>query len=287
MTRLSDTPQSLPRLIALTTLAMLAFAGNSLLCRAALRDATIDPASFTTIRLGSGALMLLLLGFRRSGGQGLGGSWVSALALFVYAAAFSMSYASLSAATGALLLFGAVQVSMLVSGLAMGEHFKAVQVGGFAMAVTGLLGLLLPGLSRPPLAGALWMLSAGIAWGIYSMRGRGGGNPLRMTSGNFLRAVPFALALSLLQYDVAHIDSRGIAFAIASGALASGCGYAVWYTVLPWLKSVQAATVQLSVPVLAGLAGVILLGEPLSLRLALAGSAILIGIAVVLVCGER
>lgn len=287
MTRLSNTPQSLPRLIALTTLAMLAFAGNSLLCRAALRDATIDPASFTTIRLGSGALMLLLLGFRRSGGKVLGGSWVSALALFVYAAAFSMSYASLSAATGALLLFGAVQVSMLVSGLATGERFKAVQVGGFAMAVTGLLGLLLPGLSRPPLVGALWMLSAGIAWGIYSMRGRGGGNPLWMTSGNFLRAVPFALALSLLQYDVAHIDSRGIAFAIASGALASGCGYAVWYTVLPWLKSVQAATVQLSVPVLAGLAGVILLGEPLSLRLVLAGSAILIGIAVVLVCGER
>ncbi|MGB0134820.1 DMT family transporter [Dokdonella sp.] len=287
MSRSPDTAPSLPRLIALTSLAMLAFAGNSLLCRAALKDAAIDPASFTAIRLVSGALVLMLLGIRRMRGQGVGGSWLSASALFVYAAGFSMSYVSLSAATGALLLVGAVQVSMIIAGLVMGERLRAAQVGGLVLAMTGLLGLLVPGLSRPPLMGALWMFAAGVAWGIYSLRGRGGGDPQWMTSGNFLRAVPFALAFSLMQVDATSIQPQGIAYAVASGALASGCGYVVWYSVLPWLKSTQAATIQLSVPVLTGVAGVLLLGEPLSLRLILAGLAILTGIALVLGKGAR
>ncbi|MEZ5462085.1 DMT family transporter [Dokdonella sp.] len=285
--RTPDAILSLPRLLALTALAMLAFAGNSLLCRAALMDASIDPASFTTLRLGSGALMLGILGLRRKHGPGVGGSWISALALFVYAAGFSMSYVSLSAATGALLLFGAVQITMIVAGLAMGERLRAAQVAGLLLATGGLLGLLLPGLSRPPLIGALWMIAAGTAWGVYSLRGRGGGDPIWTTAGNFLRAVPFAVALSLVQHDAIRVAPDGIAYATASGALASACGYAIWYTVLPWLKAAQAATVQLSVPVLAGVAGVLLLGESLSLRLGLTAMAILGGIALVLVARRQ
>ena len=261
---------------------MIAFAGNSLLCRVALRDTGIDAASFTTIRLASGALVLWLIVRMRRGGASGGGSWPSALALFAYAAGFSFAYVSLPAATGALLLFGAVQATMIGHAMWAGERLAALQWVGLVLALGGLVGLLLPGLAAPPLEAAFLMLGAGAAWGIYSLRGKGGGDPLRVTAGNFLRAVPIAAGVSVLLLQQAAVDGAGFWYAVASGALASGIGYAVWYTALPAMKSSQAATVQLSVPVIAAAGGIAFLGEPLSLRLVLASIAILGGIALVI-----
>jgi len=270
------------RLITLTILALLAFAGNALLCRAALQHTPIDAASFTTIRLISGALVLwTLVQLTRREVTGRG-SWPSALALFAYAAAFSFAYVSLPTGTGALLLFGAVQASMIGWGLFKGERFRGQQLAGLLLALGGLVGLLLPGLSAPPLAGALLMIGAGVAWGVYSLRGRGAGDPTRVTAGNFVRTVPMALGLSLLLLSQAQLDAAGVAYAIASGAITSGIGYAIWYTALPALKATHAATLQLSVPVIAAVGGIVLLGEPLSLRLVLAAAAILGGIALVI-----
>ncbi|MGZ5186362.1 MAG: DMT family transporter, partial [Caldimonas sp.] len=186
-------------------------------------------------------------------------------------------------ATGALLLFGAVQATMIGVGIRRGESFRGWQIVGLACAVAGMVGLLLPGLSAPPLAGALLMLGAGVAWGVYSLRGRGAGDPLRVTAGNFLRAVAFAVVLSAATLPWAVLDAAGIAYAIASGALTSGIGYAIWYTALPRLKATSAATVQLSVPVIAALGGIALLGEAPTLRLVVASVAILGGIALVIV----
>lgn len=270
------------RLITLTTLAMLAFAGNSLLCRVALKDTGIDAASFTSIRLVSGALVLWLivqLHRREAVGQG---NWRSALALFAYAAGFSFAYRELSAATGALILFGSVQATMIGHGLWKGERLHGLQLPGLLLAFGGLLGLFLPGLTAPPLLGSLLMLGAGIAWGVYSLRGRGAGDPTRVTAGNFLRAAPIALGLSLLLFSQAEWDWRGVGYAVASGALASGLGYAIWYSALPAMQATHAATVQLSVPVIAALGGIVFLGEHLSIRLVLASAAILGGIALVI-----
>ncbi|QEL63483.1 hypothetical protein OTERR_00070 [Oryzomicrobium terrae] len=284
---------SLARVLLLTTLAMLAFAANSLLCRLALRETGIDAASFTTIRLASGALMLWLVVRLRGGSAHTGGSadhpphgsWASALALFAYAAAFSFAYRTLPAGAGALLLFGAVQATMIGYGLWRGERLGARQSAGMALAAAGLVGLLLPGLSAPPLQGAVLMLASGVAWGVYSLRGRGVANPAASTAGNFLRAVPFALALSLAQLSSASVDAAGAAgaaYAVASGALASGLGYALWYGALPLLRATSAATVQLSVPVLAALGAAAFLGEAITLRLMLASLAVLGGIALVI-----
>lgn len=271
---------TLARLVILTALAMMAFAGNSLLCRAALASTAIDAASFTTIRLVSGALVLWLL-VRIKRGKG-GGDWLSALALFVYAAGFSFAYISLPASTGALLLFGAVQATMIGRGIWGGERLQHRQLAGLALALGGLVILLSPGLAAPPLPGAILMLGAGVAWGIYSLRGKGAGDPLRATAGNFLRTVPIALAASLLMRDAMSLDGAGVGYAIASGALTSGIGYAIWYAVLPSLKATSAATLQLSVPVISAAAGIVLLDEALTLRLVLASGAILGGIALVI-----
>jgi drug/metabolite transporter (DMT)-like permease len=271
-----------PRIIILTSLAMIAFAGNSLLCRAALKHTSIDAASFTTIRLISGALMLWLVVRMRRGTHKGRGNWLSALALFVYAAGFSFAYVSLPAATGALLLFGAVQATMIVHGIWAGERMQKLQLLGLVLALAGLVGLLLPGLSASPVFGSLLMLGAGVAWGVYSLRGRGAGDPTQVTAGNFLRAVPIAAALSVIMFDRTSLDSAGFWYAVASGALASGIGYAIWYTALPALKAAKAATVQLSVPVIAALGGIVFLGEPLTLRLVLSSVAILGGIALVI-----
>lgn len=268
------------RLWLLVAAAMLAFAGNSVLCRLALRDGGIDAASFTSLRLVSGALVLWLI-VRLRGGARTGGDLLSAFALFVYAAGFSFAYLSLSTGTGALILFGAVQATMIGRGLISGERLSPVQWCGLALAMAGLVGLLLPGVSAPPVVGALLMLAAGIAWGAYSLRGRGAGDATAKTAGNFLRAVPFALVLSVIMLRDVHADAIGIACALVSGALTSGIGYAVWYTALPQLRATSAATVQLSVPALAAIAGIALLGEPPTWRLALATLAILGGIAMV------
>ncbi len=275
------------RAMILTLLALIAFAGNSLLCRAALAHTHIDAASFITVRLLSGAVVLWCLAWLRGGMRTGSGNWLSAFALFAYAAAFSFSYVHLTAGAGALLLFGAVQTTMISHGIWSGERMRLLQSLGLALAFGGLIGLLLPGLSAPPLAGALLMLVAGIAWGIYSLRGRSAGDPLKVTAGNFMRAVPMALALSLLLSDQAALDPAGVAYAMLSGALASGVGYAIWYTALPLLKSTTAATVQLSVPVIAALGGAVFLGEPLTLRLLAASVAIIGGIALVVLAGKR
>lgn len=271
------------RIVLLTTLAMLAFAGNSLLCRAALHHTNIDAASFTTIRLISGALMLWLVVSMRRGNPAGGGNWLSAFALFTYAAAFSFAYISLTAATGALLLFGAVQVTMIGHGLWKGERFHNWQLVGLVLALGGLAGLLMPGLSAPPLEGAILMLAAGVAWGVYSLRGKAVGDPTRVTTGNFLRSIPFAVVLSALTYQTTMPDMAGAGIAVLSGALASGIGYAIWYAALPALKATSAATVQLSVPVIAAVGGILFLGEVLTLRLVLASLAVLGGIALVIV----
>ena len=268
--------------VILTSLAMLAFAGNSLLCRVALKSTGIDAASFTSIRLISAALTLWLVVRLSSKTDSGKGNWPSAIALFAYAAGFSFAYINLTAATGALLLFGAVQTTMIGYGIWRGERLLNLQLLGLVLALGGLVGLTLPGLSAPPLLSSLLMIGAGAAWGIYSLRGKGAGDPTLVTAGNFLRTVPITVALSLLM--IAHIswDTAGIWYAIMSGALTSGIGYAIWYKALPALKATQAATVQLSVPVIAAIGGIILLSEPISLRLILASIAIISGIALVI-----
>ncbi|HUO79543.1 MAG TPA: DMT family transporter [Steroidobacteraceae bacterium] len=274
------------RAVALTSLAMLAFAGNSLLCRLALAHTAIDPAGFTAIRLLSGAVMLSLAVRLRGGPWAGRGNWISALALFAYAIAFSFAYVGLSAATGALLLFGAVQATMIGVGIRRGERLHAAQLAGLALAVAGLVTLLLPGLTAPPAGRAALMLGAGVAWGVYSLRGQGAGEATAVNAGNFLRAVPVALLLCLLLPQPASTDLAGVGYAVASGALASGVGYAIWYAALPSLRSTTAAVVQLSVPALAALGGALLLGEPITARVVLASVTILGGIAIV-VLGRR
>lgn len=269
----------LARLAVLTLLTMVAFAANSVLCRIALKETRIDPASFTAIRLASGAVVLWVLASTLRRDQAGGGNWLSALALFAYAAGFSFAYVSLSAATGALLLFGAVQATMIGHGIWNGERQTAWQVFGLLLALGGLVGLLLPGLTAPPLIGSALMVVAGIAWGVYSLRGRGAGDPTRVTAGNFVRSVALAALLALLPLARSEWDAAGAGYAVASGAIASGMGYAVWYSVLPALRAVTAATVQLSVPAIAALGGIVFLGETLTARLVLASVATLGGIA--------
>jgi drug/metabolite transporter (DMT)-like permease len=276
-----------PRVVALTVLTMIAFAGNSLLCRVALKHTSIDAAAFTTIRLLSGALVLWLVARVFRAAESGKGNWRSAFALFAYAAGFSFAYLSLPAATGALVLFGAVQATMIGYGIWTGERLRGLQLAGFVLALGGLVGLLLPGLSAPPLSGSILMLGAGIAWGVYSLRGRGAGDPTRVTAGNFLRAVPFAAVLSVLTHHGAALDSAGVGYAVASGALASGIGYAIWYSVLPALRATSAAIVQLSVPPIAALGGILFLGEALTPRLVLTSIAILGGIGLAIVVKQR
>ncbi len=276
------------RVLLLTVLAMTAFASNSLLCRAALRGGTIDAASFTSVRLVSGALALwLLLRLRHENAAHHTGSWLSALALFLYAAAFSFAYLSLPAGTGALLLFAAVQATMILWGLLRRrEKLHGRQLAGLALAFSGLVLLLLPGIAAPPVGGASLMLSAGVAWGAYSLRGQGAGDPVRETAGNFLRTVPLTALLSLALLAQAKWDGADVALAVISGAITSGCGYVIWYAALPGLKAVSAASVQLSVPVLTAVAGILFLGETFTLRFLVASIAVLGGIALV-VLGKR
>jgi drug/metabolite transporter (DMT)-like permease len=261
---------------------MIAFAGNSLLARTALIHTRIDAASFTTIRLISGAVVLWFV-VRIRGGTRIGkGNWISAFSLFVYAAGFSFAYVRLHAATGALLLFGAVQATMISYGIWTGERLRRMKLVGLMLAFGGVIGLLLPGLSAPPLNSSVLMLGAGVGWGIYSLRGKGAGNPTKVTAGNFLRAIPITAALSLIMLRSASLDKAGIWYAVSSGALASGLGYAIWYAALPELKATSAASVQLTVPIIAALGGVAFLGEPITLRLVLASVVILGGISLVI-----
>ena len=209
------------------------------------------------------------------------GNWISGFALFAYAAAFSFAYVDLAAGTGALLLFGAVQATMIFAGIAHGERLVVLQVAGLFTAMIGLVVLFLPGITMPSISGSLLMIVAGIAWGIYSVRGSNAGNAITATAGNFLRAVLFALAVSVGFMQKTRFDSLGLIYAAISGAVTSGVGYVIWYTVLPSLKRTSAATVQLSVPVLAAAGGILFLHEPITLRYAVAAVAVLGGIALV------
>ncbi|GAM98374.1 hypothetical protein U91I_02007 [alpha proteobacterium U9-1i] len=279
--------------LVLTVLAMVAFAANSLLCRLALVDPTIDPASFTAVRLLAGALALALIAALRGGASKLitAGSWRSGAALFAYAAAFSFAYVTLGASTGALILFGAVQITMIGFGMARGEKLGAAQWLGAMLAIGGLAYLLAPGLHAPSPVGAALMAGAGVAWGAYSLLGRSARSqrfePTLVTAGNFLRATPMALALLAPFASTLHLSLEGIALAIASGAIASGLGYAVWYTALKGLRASEAAIVQLTVPVIAAAGAILLLGEALTLRFVLASAAILGGVALVLIAQTR
>jgi drug/metabolite transporter (DMT)-like permease len=299
------------RIFLLTLFAMIAFASNSLLCRAALKETSIDAANFTSIRIFSGAVVLwLIMQMRRlivertasplvesSSSSSLvtrhsslrNGDWISAFALFAYAASFSFAYNTLSAGTGALLLFGAVQATMILWGFGKGERLRAVQILGLLVALAGLIILVFPGLSAPPLIGSILMLSAGVAWGVYSLRGKikdqsgSDGDAIAVTAGNFLRAVPFAALVSIVMIRQARVDSLGFVYALISGAITSGLGYVIWYAALTGLKAASAATVQLSVPVLAATGGILLLGEPITLRYLTASIAVLGGIFLVVI----
>jgi drug/metabolite transporter (DMT)-like permease len=260
----------------LTCAALLAFAANSLLCRAALRDGEADPAGFTALRLTSGAAVLLALTRARGVSSG---SWTASLALLAYAAAFSFAYVRLPAGTGALLLFGSVQATMLLAGLRAGERPRPLQWIGFALAVAGLVVLTLPSASTPSFGFAACMAAAGVAWGLYSLLGRRAQDPVAATAGNFLRSCAPLVLLVPLAAPSLSVTPRGALLAATSGAITSGLGYVAWYAAVRGLSRTQAAVVQLAVPALAALGGVVFLGEAWSWRLLACGAAILSGVA--------
>lgn len=264
--------------LPLTVAALCAFAANSILCRLALAEGSIDPATFTLVRIGSGAAVLwiiVLLGKRHSMSSG---NWLSASMLFAYAIFFSLAYVGLAAGTGALLLFGSVQATMLLASIAGGHRLAPSQWLGLAIALGGLAYLVAPGVSAPPLGAAVLMVAAGVSWGVYSLRGKAVTDPVGATAGNFVRALPMVIIAGLAWLSSAHAAPPGIALAAASGALTSALGYVAWYAVLPRLGGVRAALLQLSVPILAALGGVAFLGESLTMRIVLATVATVAGV---------
>lgn len=267
----------------LTVFAMVAFAANSILCRQALGDGLMDAASFTFVRVFAGALTLSLFVVLRRRPRGPStANWRSALMLFTYMAFFSFAYLSLAAGTGALILFGAVQLTMFMAALRHGERFSKLSWVGLSMAAFGLVYLVSPGVTAPDLSGSILMAVAGVAWGVYSLMGRGGADPLEATARNFVYSAPLVLIVSMVFWGEFNITHTGLILAAASGAITSGCGYALWYAVLPRLTATTAATVQLTVPAIAAFGGVALLSEDLTLRLFLASIVTLGGVAMVL-----
>ena len=264
-------------------LALIAFAANSVLCRLALGNNSIDAASFTAIRLLSGVLVLLIiLRISNKNNFPTKGSWFSSIMLFLYAITFSYAYITLDTGTGALILFGSVQITIIMLSVFSGNRLHITEWAGISIAFTGLVYLVLPGVSTPSFAGFLLMTVAGIAWGIYTLNGRGSANPLADTAYNFLRTTPFVLILVAITIYNAHYSLDGIVLAILSGAIASGMGYTIWYIALGGLTATQAAVVQLSVPVIAAFGGIIFVSEAITLRLTLSASAILGGILLVI-----
>ena len=265
----------------LTLLALIAFAANSVLCRLALRGGAIDPATFTSVRLIFGTAALLVVMRATANKEPSTDSWTSGTLLFLYALPFSLAYTHLTTATGALILFGAVQVTMLLGALMSGERPRLSQWTGLGVALGGLVYLVLPGLEAPPPLGAALMALAGVSWGVYSLRGRGATNPVGQTKRNFTWAMSLAVVFSALRMEY-HATAAGIGLAVTSGAVTSGLGYVAWYSVLPKLPAARAAVLQLSVPVLASAAGVLLLNEPLPARLVIAAALVLGGIGLTL-----
>jgi drug/metabolite transporter (DMT)-like permease len=276
------------RTVVYSTLALIAFASNSVLCRLALQRATVDPATFTTIRMISGAAMLLLvMGWARPDARQKIGSWASAGLLSLYAVPFSFAYTGLSAGTGALILFGSVQMTMLVAAVRSGEQPHSGEWTGLIVALAGLVYLVFPGLSAPPFIPAALMGIAGCCWGLYSLRGRSGTHPLAETTSNFVRSVPMVVVVSLVMRDRFHAELRGTLLAVASGALTSGLGYVAWYAALRGMTAMRAAVLQLAVPVVAAAGGVVLLAEAVSVRLVLSTILVLGGIGLAIVSREK
>jgi len=267
----------------LTGLAVLAFAANSLLCRLALGQQLIDAASFTTVRVVSGAMVLalIMLPHWRIHGRAAA-DWRLVAMLSTYMVFFSFAYLSLSVGTGALVLFGSVQLTMFVAGIRGGEYFAPLSWAGLTLAILGLVYLVWPGVSAPDPFGAILMAIAGVGWAFYSLLGRGVSDPVESTANNFIFSVPLVIVISVLFAGDFHASGPGIFWAVVSGALASGLGYVMWYAALRGLTATRAATVQLSVPVIPALGGVVLLSEPITLRLVLASIATLGGVAMVL-----
>lgn len=268
--------------LALTTFALVCFALNSILCRMALAAGEIDAASFTLVRLVSGAVVLamILAVNRKTQSVIKSGNWPSAFFLFAYAIAFSFAYLGLTAATGALILFGFVQLTMIGVSIFRGERPTLFEFVGLIVAAGGLTYLVFPGLTAPPLLGSALMAAAGIAWGFYTLRGKGSDDPLADTAGNFVRSVPMIVVAAIPFLAGFNISGRGVLLAVLSGAVASGIGYAVWYSALKFHSATRAGVLQLSVPLLAAVGGVLLLGELADVRLAVAGTLILGGIGI-------
>jgi drug/metabolite transporter (DMT)-like permease len=264
-------------------LALVAFAANSVLCRLALGSHAVDAASFALLRLGSGAGLLLGLRAVARDAPRAASDWAQPLALFVYAAAFAYAYLSLQAGAGALILFGCVQATMIVGALRSGERFSPLELVGLLMALGGLAYLVAPGLAAPPPVGAALMAAAGIAWGVYTLRGRGTRDALGATARNFSRAVLPALLVGLIALRHAHVTPRGALLAVVSGAITSALGYVLWFAALRGMSAIQAAIVQLAVPAIAAAGGVLLLAERITLRLVIAAILILGGVAVAVV----
>jgi len=275
--------------ILLTAFALIAFAANSILCRMALGNGAIDPASFSTVRLVSGAVVLWLIvkAFPRAKADKHPGSWWSASMLFLYAMAFSFAYVSLNTGTGALILFGAVQATMITAGIIKGERPPILTWCGLLIALAGLVYLVLPGLEAPSFSGAALMTIAGFAWGVYSLRGLGVTNPVAVTADNFLRSVPLTVVVSLVLLSTLQLSLKGVLLAVLSGGLTSGIGYVVWYAALRHLAATRAAMLQLLVPIIAALGGVLMLAEQITLRLVLAGILIMSGVGLTLVFRNR
>ena len=285
-----------------TALALIAFAANSVLCRLALGDEAIDAAGFTIVRLLSGIVVLMLLitvkgGKNKQGNESFSkgsfsnesfskGSWLAGLLLFIYAICFSYAYLLLDTATGAVILFGSVQLSIILLSLFLGNRLQLSEWAGVLLAFGGFVYLMLPGLTTPPLAGFALMATAGLAWGIYTLKGKGSANPLMDTGYNFLRTLPLLIIVAMVTFNDIHFSGSGILLAVLSGGLASGIGYTLWYMALGGLTTTQAAVSQLLVPVIAAAGGVILVSEPITSRLLLASAMILCGILIV-VLGKR
>jgi len=266
-----------------TGLALIAFAANSVLCRLALGGKSIDASGFTVIRLLSGALVLLAI-LKLSGkknNSATEGSWSASLVLFIYAATFSFAYMTLDTGTGALILFAAVQLTMIIMSLLSGTRLHITEWAGLSLAFLGFVYLILPGVTTPSIKGFILMTISGIAWGFYTLKGRGSVNPLKETAHNFSRSIPMIIVLGIITIQNIHLSTEGVLLAALSGGIASGIGYTLWYIALRGLSVVQAAVVQLLVPIIAALGGVIFIAEAITLRLSISAAMILGGILIV------
>lgn len=274
---------SLAKTTILTGLALIAFAANSVLCRLALGNEVIDAASFTVIRLLSGAIVLfLIIRFTQKKTELFtNGSWIASLMLFLYAITFSYAYISLDTGTGALILFGSVQITMILLSLISGTRLHYTEWAGVIIAFTGFVYLILPGVSTPPTVGFLLMAAAGVAWGIYTLKGRDSQNPLMDTANNFFRTLPLVILLTIITISDANYSSEGVLLALLSGGITSGIGYTIWYIALGGLSATQAAVLQLLVPVIAALGGVIFVSETITVRLTISAAMVLGGILMV------